>query len=384
MPLDGEQLDELLSGFLDGQLSDDELKLVQRELSGRESVRDRFEQLSRSRDELRQFFRSVKEESKPSSQLAARVIAQAQRQALQAGLPEDHHVRIPEQSEIVSFAQGSSIPWKRIGQWAAGMSALAAAVLLCVSLLPNAQDGPTMVAGGDNPAEPLIGQPDLDVATLEDSQPARSEIEGDPVEAEAIEDVPLQYVSGIDFKNHIVLVVDLEISHEAMKRREFERILRRHGILEKKPIVADPRVKQAVADTRATLPDDDEIEISEALIYMMRADYRLLGAALDEIYANPADFPRVAFDIAIDNPSARLMETIARSTGSRFSVHRTFAAPVSTEASPEMRTPFPGVRKPVRFVSSAKRQQGFSEQAQMFASSEESLTTVLIFVREPL
>lgn len=380
MPVDGEKLDELLSGFLDGRLDSQEMELVQDELQRRESVRRRLDELKEMQSDLQNLFQA------PSPSLgddfSARVIAEAQRQAVQAGLPEEHHVRKAEQAAIVHFSRGVRFDWGKVGKTALALGGLAAAIVLAINLpgflsQNNQPDGVT-VAQGDDTKNPFPA--DGTAVAAADNEPDAS---NPALPFSASEDEEPRFVSQMNFNQHVVVVVNLEISPEAAKNKVFDRILRTHGILDKKPIIADSEVEKAVSDSRATVQDEDDDEnMPDALIYMMRAGHLVLGTALDEIYKNREDFPKISFDIAIDNPTVSLMQKIARSTGVRFATNKPFAAPVVVSEAARSGTQLSGTHRPIRFVSNEQREAGFSEGFNPFGQEAKNLTTVLVFVRE--
>lgn len=368
MPLEGEKLDELLSGFLDGQLGTEELKLIQEELGSRESVRKRLEDLRSLGADVKSAF-SSSHASTPQlpTDFAARVIAEAQRKAVQTGLPDDHHVRLAAHAEIVQVSRGRQINWPKIGR-IAGVVAATAAVLLLAIYLPTFFEGPS---NNQLAVEPEVNSPGLD--------------NGDPQLVDVVEDpdpvvLNPNYVSGMDFKNHMVFVVDIEMTKEALVRDELARILRDRGLLQSEPIVANEDLEKAIADTRMVVQPDDE-GVSDAVIYFMRADIKQIGAALDEIYFNRTDFPTVKFDAAFDNPTARLMEKVARSTGMRFAIDQPFVAPISVSAEDSGGSPFPSIKPTGIYVSSSNRSKGFS--GSMAGLDSGDLSSVMLIVRAP-
>lgn len=352
MPLEGSQLDELLSGFLDGELNREELRQIQKLLDERPEVRARRDELSRLSADVKAAF----EANRPrplAKDFASRVVAEAQKRTA-AG---DLSVAVPEKRS-----------WRR---FAAAIAALAAILLLAVV-------GPQFFSTAPKPVNLAEVAEEAPVVESDASElPLVAESSPFPVPPDVAESAPAEqrFVSNLDFKNHFVLVIDLQMSSAAQQRDALNQLLRKYGLLSEKPIEANEEIKQAVAETRMIV-QPEELSSAEASIYFLRSELEVLGAALDEIYVNREDYPKVAFDIAVDNSQARLLEAIAKASGTRFAMNEAFAVPVITGGASS------GFNVPgsVRFVSSGQRRQGFGASA-MLPSGDE-LSTVMILVRD--
>lgn len=119
MPLDGKQLDELLSGFIDGELTDEELELVEKAARDDVRIAQQIESLRRQSSWVWQVGQSqlshladrtpkVEVIAKIAAEITAErhaqalplrlsteaIIAEAQRRGRELGLPATHHVRL--------------------------------------------------------------------------------------------------------------------------------------------------------------------------------------------------------------------------------------------------------------------------------------------------
>jgi len=253
------------------------------------------------------------------------------------------------------------------------------------------QDGPADTVAPDNGNHQAIGGAEtggggtgFDVASA--APPSGAETVGTPSQQQPATDASTdrpQYVSQLDFSQSFVFVVDVEISAEGLRNDVFHELLRGAGIQVEPPIAANEEVARALSETRMIVQPGGEAgaAASQAWIYFVRADINQIGPVLDKIYFDRQHFPRVAFDLAIDNPSTRLMQTIARATGQRFAANRPFAAPVAIGSDTQQPAPLPNVKKPERFVSAVRRQRGFSQDGLAAALPPGDLSNVLFIVR---
>lgn len=393
MPSEGEKLDELLSGLLDGELSSDDLKAANAELESAQT-RDRFDDLKLLSQDVRAAFKSTSHIPAISSKdLAANVIATARLEASQMDLADDHPILLGQRNE------SNSAPSKKIaasedkvsvdksrswGQIAITIAVMAAIVLLAVQIpgfLDYQSSGNSLADGEGGTTNPNAVEPidePGDSASLASNQEVTNQDSlpnVDPFEPEGSE--PLKYVSGLNFKQTVVMVIDIELSSTAKGAERFDEVLRKHGLLRDEPVMAGDDIASAVTETRMMVRPEEDARASEATIYFVRSDFRVLGAALDELYFDKESFPNLSFSLAVDNPMVRLVEKIAKATGQRFLADQAFAVPVRTAED----SPFSGLRKPARLVSAKERQQGFSGGMAQAFTEKGQLNSLLFFVR---
>lgn len=402
MPSEGEKLDELLSGLLDGELSSDELKAANAELEDAQT-RDRLTELtSLSRDVRAAFQAGQRKPATPSKDLVASVIASARLQASQADLPADHPIVLGQasaaehptvghsSSDQPSFETSAAIERRSIwGRVAIAASVLAATVLIAFQL-------PGVLNWNSSPKDDPVavdldtgnGDSDTQVDSVPDAGPLLAEgSNAAPAADPSSENLPSEilspeisqpkYVSGMNFKQTVVMVVDIELSSTAKGAERFDEVLRKHGLLRDEPVMAGDEIANAVSETRMMVRPEEDARASEATIYFVRSDFRVLGAALDELYFDKEAFPNLSFSLAVDNPMVRLVEKIAQATGQRFLANQAFAVPVLGADD----SPFGGLRKPTRLVSAKERQQGFSGGMAQAFSQKGQLNSILFFVR---
>ncbi len=408
-------LEELLTAYLDGRLEAHAARRLESRLESDRGLRDRLEVLKTQRQALAEAFQETVQarQSDPRSDaLFERVMAEVRR------VPR---VDAPQTADHLASDGGRTVVERRrsVQRQVAvvAVAAAAAVVLLAASLwiLDRGSEAPSMAgrqgtgpsAAADRPATPIeasqdgqpsdgVGAAEGDEATHSGAQMAADTSGGTATAPDRVQDPSTtqpaegdarggQYVSQLDFSQSFVFVVDVEMSAEAVRNDFFRELLQGAGIRVERPIAANEEMKRALAETRMIVQPqagaETETETSDAWIYFVRADIGQIGPVLDKIYVDRQNFPRVAFDLAIDNPDTRLMQTIARATGQRFAADRPFAAPVSLSPDDLQPSPLRNVRKPQRFVSATRRQRGFSGDGMAAALPGGDMSNVLFIVR---
>ncbi|MCR9293174.1 MAG: hypothetical protein NXI32_10675 [bacterium] len=396
MPLHGERLDELLSGYLDNQLSSEESRQVEQELEREESVRTRLTELRQTSRLLKEHFASESQlQPRLSKGFSSRVMAiseaakAARAEAEQAA--NANSATEPDREQIIPAAASTVRSWSRP---VFALVALAASILLLLSLSGLLSDSlkTDRPSGSELATQPPQGSsPDLQEAEganpfdsasgLAQTPKDQTEVQTQPEDASAADQQPVEYVSQLGFGMTYLLVVDVEMTQTAAQQNVLQRILAQAGIAENSPILGDERVEEAIAESRMTVTEANGQAAQNAEIYFLRASIDDLGAALDQIYADQMNFPRVALDLAFDGPDTRLMRTIARSTGKRFAVNEKFAAPLSINTPNGRDTSISGLKRPTRYVSSEARSQGFGSLPPPSVEGSSSLETMLLIVR---
>ncbi len=376
MPIEGEKLDDLLSGYLDDQLNGEELQQVRTELDREESARVRLDEIQQTNQILRQHFRAVSDSpAKLPAGFTSRIleIAEAAKSAKDEAGVVPETIEKSDSTERKLEPLGSST-WQRS---VLKIAAMAAAILAIVSL-PFFFGGPEKDPASSN----------QEMASKEDPEASSAEVpSGEFIpdtrladESASAEEQPVQYVSQLGFGLTYLLVVDVEITQAAAGQQVLQRILAQAGIVENPPIRGNEEVEAAIAESRMTVNENSTAE-GTATIYLLRAAIEDLGAALDQIYADQVSFPRVSLDLAFDTPNTRLMQKVARSTGTRFTVNESFAAPLSVEVDNGSSTAIRGIRPPANYVSKEQRETGFGSLPPRGQAASTSLETMLLFVR---
>ena len=172
---------------------------------------------------------------------------------------------------------------------------------------------------------------------------------------------------------HYIITVDIVLAKDAVRRDALGQIFSKAEIFQDKPIVLNPELASKINEVQMVVSNEED---SDARLFFVRADVAQLTYLLDAIYINPKDFPDVRWNVAIDNPQARMLEAIARSTDQRFAIQDTFSAPISSESKPEGAVFM--VSKVGKPVSRKQREEGVGE----FTAMEKGVNTVLLIVRD--
>jgi hypothetical protein len=174
----------------------------------------------------------------------------------------------------------------------------------------------------------------------------------------------------------------VQVTKQAIREDTFGNILVAAGVQPAEPITVNPEVEGALAETRMIVQPQESARTEDTILFFMRADAKLLDAALQTIWSDKRHFPNVRLDLAIDNPQSKLIEKIARSTKNRFTTNDSFAAPIATEDAtvelPGGASPFPGSSSNIKYVSSKSRDRGWSGGGATLAPSSDEKSSVLV------
>ncbi len=384
MPLDGEELDELLSGFIDGALSETERRLVEEAAQADVRLEQRILLLRRQSSEVNALGKLVVDRSrrhlsqKPGLTLAEAVIAQARQEAARQGLPNSHYVygHVAPPSPVVTASQPTANELhSRISKprlLLAGCLVTAAAVFLAVFLARPADD----FSNSSNSASQSI-QPPLHIA--ETSKPNQAEPAFDVGESVKSETPAASQLVG-QFNNlSYVLVVDLQITITALRNNVLEDILSKAGIPRIQPVVADQAILKKL-DQSQMIVKPRGIDKQLTYITVIRAEMQEIESALQAIWKDTDQFPNFGLNLAVD-AKAGLVQDVLNGTGGRFSVNDSFAVPVNADTSAlgsAAASPFPGVPSNVNYVSSSIRSKGWPNYQFGSEASSGSIATILL------
>lgn len=380
MPLEGEHRAELLTAYLDGELDDTERVSVDDQLATDESLRTELAVLEEHQRGLRSHFKSS--QVAPSADLKHNIlamIAAEQSAESQQAFDSAESLESPDSLKPAN-ATPATYDGPRLG-WVAAIAALAACLMLAAAIFSeqlfppgdvqigqqdSQDDGPRGENLADNAdRESAGGDPGTeDLPNLQDLLPGSDE--------------KPQYVSQINFKGlYYVLVVDVVVADEAMRKDLVGQLLAQARLQETPPIVLDDETAEKIAESRMNVSEDDSPD--NASLYFLRASIDQLSHVLDTMYLDEANFPEIAFDIAVDNDQVRVMEAVAKSTGTRFAVSDPFAAPVSVEGRNVKDSRFSSAR-PERLVSKEMRTSGVGDIPSPINAGD--LSTVMLIVRQ--
>lgn len=410
MPLDGEQLDELLSGFVDGALTQTEQALLEEAARADARVAQRIADLRQQSSWVRQYGRGLAEESSVTPGLAQRVIEVARQRGRAEGLPVDHYIQPYAESAVEPSRSASlsvELAGRQSGRWVAWGGIVTAAALLVAVTWPMWQKPDAdRLAKHNSPAADLAGASDsLDSADNTNAENTNADnlvrqdslgAEG-PLTGQASE--PAQASSSLVGKStgmSYVLVIDVQITAKAQRMQALEKILAAAGIPLAPPVEANPEVLKALDDSRLIVrnPTATTQQIS---VQVVRGDMHEIDMAFRNVWQDRESFPNVAMNVSIDS-RATLMRAMLQSAGSRFAPTDSFALPLALqptttslvesesvvaeqEQSGEVSgvaSPFPGADGGVQYVSSGQRARGWGGVGELSASNRDSMATILL------
>jgi hypothetical protein len=370
MRLEGEKLDELLSGYLDDQLDQAELLVVRRALESDPSLRARLEELEQLSSEVKRLRLENRTQRLPVN-FSKTVVAEARRRAAAEGLPDQHHVRRGAGHVLV---QPDAPTWRLPAGIFGAIAAVAALFLISFWLPEQPIDEPVAPDGilaDNNPSPPSV-------PTL--GERADEEVLGlgqQSIEQQSKE----QYVSELkETEVAFVTVVDMELSKEAWENEFLAEVFARSNVSLEAPIVADQDLQAELSKARMIVHPEDEQAEGEVQIYFIHADDAAIAMSLDILYRDLTNVPTFRLGLVFDNPLNSITHRIAKSSGKRFSMKDSIAAPVTLDATPGL-SPFSGIGPQGMLVSSEKR-LGPGEKVNL-AHVTDGESTVLMLLRRP-
>ncbi len=347
-----EKTEELLNGYLDGELSIEETQNVQSLLSDSpEAVRWLKEMRT-----LRDVFTRIPP-SHLSSTFSTKVLELAAQRAAES---------VPSIESVQTLSKPDRIIERSPRRWAiwVGLSGLAASLLLVAySRLPDSKpiglidpkaDPSTVVQSSDgslskeikgknNPLENESSEPDRN-AVAENSPSLPSDTGAKDTEKQPIDQVavapshmtpktapndaaknsnssPNESIVRLEpskkendltlsFEN-VFLVVDLTVSKEAWERRSFEELLRSHDIAFESPIVVDDSIRQQLSESRFVDKNTDrQSKAPNVAIVFVRSRLTILDALITDAFRLYEDFPEFSFDMAMDPPAQEALSSV--------------------------------------------------------------------------
>ncbi|MCA9127792.1 MAG: zf-HC2 domain-containing protein [Planctomycetales bacterium] len=349
MPLDGDKLNELLSGYFDNALSEDERRQVEDALTASQETCQELAFLRNTRESLQALSGS------------------------QSGLSSDFTDRVLQQlpSVAVRDRKSKSKPPKR-WQLVLGLSALAASLVFIISN-PGWFVGQPELPMANVPEEvensPDLNQPDGKQPFEEPSllnadsslasnnlEPLAEPLQLPPPEPSVLDPtrertLPVRYLSQAS-PPMFALVLHVRPTQAALDDGVLERTFQGAGIPFVSPIVANADVESAVRDVSMIV--DSDPSRWHAALYFVRAEATVMDQALRSVWVDTENFPDAKFNFAIDNPEVRLLGKIASITGERFLINETFAASIASDAGDKPVVARSGIAEPV-FVSKSER-----------------------------
>lgn len=427
MPLDGKQLDELLSGFVDGELTRGERELVEKAARDDARVAQRIESLRRQSSWVWQVGQaqlhqpaqwdeqaaSVHAGEPGSSTLAQRVIAEARQRGRELGLPATHYVRpaagdvvhLPTAGADVSRGSGDFRRAQRpVKGWLAlGGLAAAAAVLLAITWSKLEQQNlpstpANQLAQRDNQSDQRLADR-LEAGRLEGEDGPAAQLsqetlasDGTPPEtpsmgADANQAAGSSLV-GVSDGLAYALVVDIEVTAQAERSRVIEKLLTAAGIPLAPPVAVNAEILKALDDSRLIVRDPTS-KVHAVSIQVVRGGLQELDGALRRVWQDSDNFPNVGLNLSIDSRAA-LMREMLRSSGDRFAATDRFAVPLAFDQAaqaavqgdlpPGRSSPLMADDAGVQYVSNSQRENGWESLGELPGTTSQSLATILLVI----
>ncbi len=436
MPLDGNQLDELLSGFIDGQLTAAERQMVEQAIAGDSSFAERVEQLRLQSLSLRALGdallaaspvadsrRNQTLSNSPDSRanpnapnpnaLSTQVIKLAQQRAAELGLPAKHYLRsdstgvdvpLPDAALAISptvlrepvQAIGSQLRrWLAVG----ALAATAATVLVIANTGRQPAAVPT-VTQHNIPAEkntrPKFPTPSEIPQTELLAESASTTSSSEPTRPPADSNLVGQFGT-----MSLVLVVDVQVTSRALRSGAVDRILATAGIPLAPAVTADQNILKALDESRLVVRGQSGVT-GDVFVHVVRGDMIELDSALRTLWQDRDSFPNVGLNVSID-ARATLAREMLRSLGNRYSASDRFAVPLvsaPTEATTQDEllnspssggtvagsSPFPASQAGQLYISNNQRARGWNDAAMLptatpTAQSDAMVTILLVLHR---
>jgi anti-sigma factor RsiW len=273
--------DELLSGYLDGQLSPEESQEVERRLADDPQQRQTYAGLRRLRDSFRALPKYRLDDG-----FAERVLRQAERQMLSS----------PDQSPVVvrPAATDSGRGRRRSTIFWLGLT-VAVALLLAVGLpLLSSRRSPDVAQPdrASQPTAPDIGPiapqlPDVAPGTLARQGVKPAVPTGQP---SAGAGSPLQFVS-LDMRQKLLLVYELSVTPDGVKTDVFTKLLGRHNIQVHQAVPVGPRDQEALLKQRflqgVVISGGDRQDMDEIQLFLVFCKASQADSIYQDLMAQP-------------------------------------------------------------------------------------------------
>ncbi len=424
MPSDGDKLNELLSGLLDGVLDEHERREAESALSASPEARQVFESLQANQRLLSAAASTSRSTLGPD--FTQRVLAAVADQRPHHVQPESTTATAAQHTNTTSFNP------RRLSTFtnaAAVVAGLAATWLLIINILPDPSatqtapllgnaDGANNAGSGDatnsnaanlntansNTANSSTANSSTANSSTGDSEsnvPANVRVNGSGIgmltqgEPELGSDTattrevpaageqgnaPVQYVSQLQWKMSMAMVLHVSPTKDAYESGLMEAYMADAGVPTVVPIVADAEVENALQDSEMIVTD---AAAGSSALYFVRADAAVIDALFQRVWADVGNFTKAHYNVAIEDPQSRLFEKLAQGTGSRFAVSESFAAPVSRLNSGKPDTTMPLFKSQQKLVAKQRRPDEIPSAPMMLPTAYGEMSNVLILVELP-
>ncbi len=305
-------IDELLSGFLDGKLSAEEHCQLNALFEAEPALRLQLSSLQQMRADLQ----GIPKQSL-GIDFSARVIEAARREALRSRLPSEHHVLAGVRPKPTS----NTTLWESPGKMVGILAALAASIVLLTFVVKESlRRGPSNdqiaiseveedASNQDSGDKHVDASPfPAHLATNDVTPEGRAEIE---TGIEPKSELPVRNSPASRKAIQLLLIYDLKITQQAWDSNVLGTILENCGIRWSDPIFASAQVTSSLAKTRSIFQGSRKEELQEDVaLILVSASAKAVDKAMLEIWQRAKDFPLTALDIAFDLPDQDLLRNL--------------------------------------------------------------------------
>ncbi len=401
-----EHIDELLSGFLDGELTGDEMREVQAAMAADTELVLKVEQLRELGSELR----SLPQRKLPPN-FAARVLAATQAEAIRAPgaqLRADHSALATSSLDVSSPVPASSASHSHLWR-SASISILAAAASLFVVAYLSGWIAVKSRSGGTEQLAEQLSNGATEKGALENvarDTVARDTVAGDTedlqmpdmgVEPEAAvvggdvlvgNERPMPSASQMGLE--ILTILEIQPSKEARNLDLIASVLKQAGIDWSTPVTASSDVVNVLNATRSINQGPGRGGDDQVALVLVRAPSVNVDRAMNMFWERNKDFPFVLMDMAFDIPGKDLVHKLLEAQQAAVGDAQSLATPIvlSSVATKDLDDVAQFSSAPQsRYVASNERSKPFASEVGMGApvtsSEEEAPTHLLLVIRKP-
>lgn len=375
-----EHIDELLSGFLDGKLTAEEMRELDLAMSEDASLKVKLEDLRQLGSDLRSFPKRTL-----GPDFANRVLVAAQREA--AAMERAGSLDKPLVQAVPTIPNEV-----RRGSWRPALASLAAlaATLLFAAFISNWFTSPSGdLAQKDSPVE--AGSAETSSDNLNPEKAPESETKVQNPNGNFVRNDPQMRQRSTEFA--MLTIMEIEPSQKAWKENEVSKVLGDAGIAWTNPLKVSDEVIEVLNDTRSINRGPSKADGEQIALVMVMANGRSLDKALKKILDNVEAFPHVVFDVAFDLPGKELRSKLVDAQVSIANGQRGIASPiVARTLGTGMVTPMESF---AQFSSLPRPRESYLDASQRRASDlgigsvgisaedEDEVSHVLFLIRQP-
>ncbi len=382
-----EHLEELLSGFLDGELNADELQQVQSAMAADATLGEHVEQLKQLGNDLRR----IPQQRLPRD-FSQRVLAAAQAEAARAegGSTTASYV-YPAQVAESRDSRAHSGAWYKT---AASLAAIAATLLFAAYLSGWLPTGIQQTGSGElvenkneeNNNEDATGTPDLMLPLPVDSEPTAGEIVRNEIKRQGSNDLGIEYLT----------VYEIRPTVEAWQSNTIASLLQEVGIEWSSPVKASNDLIVTLNETRSISRGIPNGEGDQVALVLVRASGLKVEKAMMNIWNRESQFPHVFMDVAFDIPGKEMVRKLTEAQRGAFADARAIATPIIATSTETSSSPRSGLANATQFsaaptdryvtdrnVPNAARARPLTYGSPVTSDDEEELTYLLLVIRKP-